>query len=68
MRPFTFSWPVFEVVERLAFLRLSVLVLVHTKGWQRSFQPVTKARIRLLSPSTEVTSAQCRAWRSLIPN
>lgn len=38
-----------------------MLVLVHTKGWQRSFHPVTKAGILALSSSTEVTSARRRA-------
>lgn len=38
-----------------------MLVLVHTNGWQRSFQSVTKARIRLFSSGTEVTSARCKA-------
>lgn len=50
------------------FFRISVLVLVHTHGWQRSFQPVAKARIRLFSSGTETTSARCRAWRSMSPN
>lgn len=45
-----------------------MLVLVHTNGWQRSFQPVMKARIRLFSSGTEATSARCRAWRLMIPN
>ena len=52
----------------VGFFRISVLVLVHTHGWQRSFQPVTKARIRLFSSGTETTSARCRAWRSMSPN
>jgi hypothetical protein len=34
-------------------LRISSAVLVHTKGWQRSFQPSTKARILALRSLTE---------------
>ena len=56
------------MVGRLAFWRISALVLIHTNGWQRAFQPVTKARIFLLSSATEATSARCKAWRSMIPN
>lgn len=33
-----------EIVGRLAFLRISTAVLVHTNGWERSFQPSMKAR------------------------
>ena len=52
----------------MAFLRISVLVFVQMERWQRSFQPVTKVRIFLLSSGTEATSVRCRAWRSMIPN
>lgn len=45
-----------------------MLVLVHTKGWQRPFHAVTNARILALSSATEATSARCKAWRSTIPN
>jgi len=52
----------------LAFLRISSAVLVHTKGWQRSFQPLTKARIFALRSRTEVKVPWWIAWRSMILN
>lgn len=63
-----FQWAVLEVVGRIAFLRMSVLVWAHTNGWQWSFQPVPQARISAFSSLTKATSARCRAWRSMIPN
>lgn len=42
-RPRVCWWRVFEVVGRLTSSRTSVLVLAHTNGRQRSFQPVARA-------------------------
>ena len=58
----------FEVFLRLAFLRISSAVLVHTNGWQRSFQPSTKARILALRSFTEPKVPRWMAWRSMMPN
>ena len=46
----------------------SSAVLVHTKGWQRSFQPLMKARILIISSRTEAKVPRRMAWRSMIPN
>jgi hypothetical protein len=43
---------VFEVVLRLAFLRMSSAVLVQTKGWARLFQPVMKVQIAVVRSRT----------------
>lgn len=45
-----------------------MLVLAHTNGCQRFFQPVMKPRIRLFSSGTDATLARCRAWLSMMPN
>ena len=48
-----FGIPDLQSQLRLAFLRISSGVLVHTKGWQRSFQPLMKARILIIRSRTE---------------
>ena len=47
---------------------MSSAVLVQTKGWRRSFQPATKARILAFRSRTEPKLPRRIAWRSMIPN
>ena len=44
------------------------MVLVHTKGCDRSFHPLMKARILALSSLTERNVPRRMACRSMIPN
>lgn len=44
------------------------MVLVHTKGWQRSFRLSTKARILALSPWTDVNVPRWMACFSMMPD
>jgi hypothetical protein len=56
------------VVLRLAFVRIWSAVLVQTKGWQRSFQPLMKARILIMRSRTEGNAPRWMAWRSMMEN
>ena len=56
------------MVLRLAFLRTSSAVLVQTKGWQRSFQPLMNPRILALRSLTEPKLPRWMACRSIMPN
>ena len=44
----------FEVTLRLALVRISSAVLVHTNGWQRSFQASMKVSMAAMRSLTEV--------------
>jgi len=57
----------FEVFLRLAFLRIWSALLVHTNGWQRSFQPSMKARILALRSLTEPNVSRC-AYSEQLPD
>ena len=39
--------------RRLTFVRIWSAVLVQTKGWQRSFHPLMKARILIMRSRTD---------------
>ena len=45
--------------------RIWSAVLVQTKGWARSFHPLTKARILVLRSLTEPKVPRWMAWRSI---
>ena len=47
---------------------MSSAVLVQTKGWERSFQPLMKARILVLRSLTDLNTPRRMAWRSRMPN
>ena len=49
-------------------MRIWSAVLVQTKGWQRSFQPLMKARILIIRSRTDGNAPRWIAWRSMIPN
>ena len=43
----------YEFLPRFALVRIWSAVLVHTKGWQRSFQPSMNAVMASISSRTE---------------
>ena len=49
-------------------VRICSAVLVQTKGWQRSFQPLMKARILIIRSRTERKVPRWMAWRSMMEN
>ena len=60
------QWRGSAVVGRLAFARTCSAVLVQTKGWARSFQPLMKVRILVLRSLTALNTLRRMAWRSTI--
>src|SRR5215218_4373654 len=62
------SGPNLKLLDGGLFARICSGVLVQTKGWQRSFQPLLKARILVISSRTERKVPRWMACFSMIEN